>query len=239
MQKHPVLPEDEAARRRWLRRLNDIDNLLALLQPSLITSLEDCTVVDLGCGPGSLAVPIAKRVKEVLGIDSNGALIEKARIWADKEGLGNARFKTVSIYEFNESGFDIVICSDVLEHVPDQYGLMEVLVHSLNHGGVFYLTTNNKLWPLEGHHKLPFLSYLPRPWADRYVRFMGKGEEFRIFPLTLSEMKKLLDQFPVSYELKPPLEPKTMLYRMGKRLVEVDEMFWNLANAFQVVGVRS
>lgn len=234
-----MLPQDKSERKRWLRRYGEIDDLLALVRPSLDKPLRECSVVDLGCGPGSLSIPIARRVESVVGVDDNARLIEKAKEWADMAGLSNTRFDAISIFDFPERGrFDLAICSDVLEHVPDQRGLMDVLVNTLRIGGAFYVTTNNRLWPLEGHHKLPFLSYLPREWADRYVRFMGRGEYFRIYPLTLSQLKELLSGFPISYELKPPRNPKTLLYRMGKRLVEIDEMFWNLANAFQVTGVR-
>lgn len=234
-----MLPKDKSERRRWLRRYREIDDLLSLMQPSLNKPLKECSVIDLGCGPGSLSIPIARRVKSVIGVDDNAGLIERAKDWAKKAGLSNVRFEAISVFDFTERGkFDLAICSDVLEHVSDQRGLMNVLVSALRIGGAFYLTTNNRLWPLEGHHRLPFLSYLPRDWANRYVRSMGKGEYFRIYPLTLSQLKELLNQFPISYELKPPSNPKTLLYRMGKRLVEADEMFWNLANAFQVTGVR-
>lgn len=239
MDEYPVLPEDKSSRKRWLRRYREIDDLLFLLKPFLDKPLEDCHIVDLGCGPGSLSIPIAKSVKSVVGVDANGRLIDEAREWAEKEGLSNTRFEAVSIFDFNERGsFDLVICSDVLEHVLHQRDLIELIVDALRVRGAFYMTTNNKLWPVEGHHKLPFLSYLPRKWADRYVRFMGRGDRFRIYPLTLSQLKKLLSEFPVAYELKPPRNPKSLLYRFGKQLVQADEMFWNLANAFQVIGVR-
>lgn len=222
-----------------MRRYKEIDSLLSLIEPSLDKPLEDCSVVDIGCGAGSLSIPIAKRVKDVLGIDASERLIGIAKEWAEKEGLTNIRLEPVSVYDFEEKGFDLAIASDVIEHVPDQRRFLEVLVNSLRVKGAFYLTTNNRLWPLEGHHNLPFLSYLPRNLADRYVRFMGKGDHFRIYPLTLSDLKRLLDHFPVSYELKPPRNPRTRLYRLGKKLVLADEVFWNLANAFQIVGVRS
>ncbi len=223
-----------------MRRLEDIDNLLSLLEPFLDRPLKDCRAVDLGCGPGSLSIPIAMRVRDVVGIDNNERLIGMAEDWAEKEDIDNARFEAVSIYDFDGTGsFDIAICSDVIEHVPDQRGLVKVLVEALRVGGAFYMTTNNKLWPMEGHHKLPFLSYLPRSWADRYVRLMERGDRFRIHPLTLSELKRILDEFPLTYELQPPRNPRTVLYKFGKKLVQANEVFWNLANAFQVVGVRS
>ena len=193
-----------------MRRLEDIDNLLSLLEPFLDRPLKDCRAVDLGCGPGSLSIPIAMRVRDVVGIDNNERLIGMAEDWAEKEDIDNARFEAVSIYDFDGAGsFDIAICSDVIEHVPDQRGLVKVLVEALRVGGAFYMTTNNKLWPMEGHHKLPFLSYLPRSWADRYVRLMERGDRFRIHPLTLSELKRILDEFPLTYELQPPRNPRS------------------------------
>ena len=112
------------------------------------------------------------------------------------------------------------------------------IARSLASEGVYYLTTNNRWWPMEGHFGLPFLSWLPRPWADRYVRFMGRGSRYDIYPLSLKQLLALLSSHGLAWALTPPLRPRTSLYRLGKWLVERDVSWWNVANAFQVVGRR-
>jgi hypothetical protein len=44
--------------------------------------------------------------------------------------------------------------------------------------GLVYLGLANKYGVIEPHHRLPFLSWLPRSLADRYIRFVGKGSEY-------------------------------------------------------------
>lgn len=233
------LPNDRARKKRLLRRMSEIDDILSLLYPELKKPLKKCDVLDLGCGKGFLSIPIALRVHGLRGIEMNPARVEAANRWAEIEGLKNTEFLVGSILDLEETeSYDIVICSDVLEHIKEQEKVMATIVSSLRPGGVFYLTTNNKLWPFEGHHRLPFLSYLPRKWANGYVRLTKRGSHFRIYPLTYWQLRSLLDRFPITYAFKPPRNPKHFLHKIGKKMVEASQFFWNFANAFQVIGTR-
>ncbi|RKR89629.1 methyltransferase family protein [Micromonospora pisi] len=49
----------------------------------------DDTVVDLGCGTGQLAAPIARRVRAVVGVDPEPDMLSRARSAADGRGLTN------------------------------------------------------------------------------------------------------------------------------------------------------
>lgn len=220
-------------------RMEHIEEILSLLYPELGRPLEECDVLDLGCGSGVLSVPTAKYVHNVKAIDFNPRYLEEAVRHARERGANNIVFELKSIFDLNEQGrFDIVFCSDVLEHVEEQKKLVKVIVDALKPGGIFYLTTNNKLWPLDGHCGLPFLTYLPRKWADKYVRAMGKGQRFHIYPLTYSQLRRLLNSFPVEYQFKPPDKPNRLMYKLGKALVKLSPFFWNFANAFQVIGKK-
>lgn len=48
----------------------------------------------------------------------------------------------------------------------------------LRPGGVLYLGIGHRWQVIEPHHRLPFLSWLPRGAADRYMRLTGKGEHY-------------------------------------------------------------
>ncbi|MGW4464580.1 class I SAM-dependent methyltransferase [Micromonospora sp. NPDC004704] len=50
----------------------------------------DDTVVDLGCGTGQLATPIAHRVRAVVGVDPEPDMLTRARSAAAERGVGNA-----------------------------------------------------------------------------------------------------------------------------------------------------
>ncbi len=230
--------EIEVKRREW--RLRHIDNILALLYPELEKPLKECKVLDVGCGVGVLSLPIAERVKFLCGIDINPTAIKKARERAAADEIKNVEFRVESILDSTMyEEFDIVLLSDVIEHVAEQEQALRKAIRALEHGGVFYLTTNNKLWPIEGHKYLPFLSYLPRHWANRYVRLVkGEGDYEGYYLLTYTQLKKLLNSLPITYTFKPPPAPDRLLYKIGTRLVRLHPHFWMFANAFLVIGKK-
>ena len=51
----------------------------------------DEVVLDIGCGPGTLAIPLAKKVKEVIAIDFSARMLEQLRSYAEREGITNIR----------------------------------------------------------------------------------------------------------------------------------------------------
>jgi len=233
---HPALAGKWEERRSY--RAANVTDILDLLRPHLFVPLEDCRMLDLGCGYGPICVPASRFVRSVVAVDSDPGLLGSARAYAEREGRTNLTFLERSLLDVASDSFDIVICSDVIEHIEDQDGVAAVIARNLAPEGVYYLSTNNRWWPMEGHYGLPFLSWLPRRWADRYVRFMGRGSRYDVYPLSLNQLVALLSRHGLACILTPPLRPHTWVYRLGKWLVERDASWWKVANAFQIVGRR-
>ncbi|MDF2505394.1 class I SAM-dependent methyltransferase [Clostridium sp.] len=61
----------------------------------MILSSED-TVVDIGCGPGRLTIPIAKKVKSVTAVDVSPQMLNKC-----KENAENANLKNITTMQLN------------------------------------------------------------------------------------------------------------------------------------------
>ncbi|GII64662.1 methyltransferase [Sphaerisporangium krabiense] len=59
------------------------------------------TVLDLGCGPGTYAVPLAERGARVTGVDLSGAMLDRAREAAQAAGL-TVRLVRADMREFVE-----------------------------------------------------------------------------------------------------------------------------------------
>ena len=79
-------------------------------------------VLDVGCGNGSVAISIAKRLSKSLitGIDTNKKSIEFA-IQKQKEfNLRNLKFINGNINDYSEIVSEVVILSNVLEHIEDR-----------------------------------------------------------------------------------------------------------------------
>lgn len=95
---------------------------------------------------------------------------------------------------FKHNSFDVVICNQVIEHVPKQHHqqLINGAYSVLKFNGIFYIATPNKLWPIEPHTKLPFLSYLSMIIANKYVKLFKGIDEYNVDLLTYSQLSKML-----------------------------------------------
>ena len=93
---------------------------------------------------------------------------------------GSLEIRTSSVYEMDDAGcYDLVVLDNVLEHLPDEpREALELLSRSLRPGGAIYILVPSKLWPIEVHYYLPFLSYLPLRLANWYLRLTGPGSDY-------------------------------------------------------------
>jgi ubiquinone/menaquinone biosynthesis C-methylase UbiE len=100
-------------------------------------------VLDVGCGPGSITLGLAQAASpgEVVGVDLQQRVVERARVLAADRGISNVRFEVADAYElpFADGTFDAVLEHRVLMHLSDPVrGLREVR-RVLRAGGVLGL----------------------------------------------------------------------------------------------------
>jgi 23S rRNA (uracil1939-C5)-methyltransferase len=69
-----------------------VDRALALLEPQ-----PQERILDLFCGLGNFTLPIARRAGEVLGVEGEAGLVERACANARHNGIGNARFAVADL----------------------------------------------------------------------------------------------------------------------------------------------
>jgi ubiquinone/menaquinone biosynthesis C-methylase UbiE len=96
------------------------------------------TLLDVGCGPGSITLDLARVVDagRVVGIDVSPWLIGQAV--AAARGVVNARFACASVLAlpFPDGRFDAVLAHALLEHLPEPAAALRELHRVLRPGGV-------------------------------------------------------------------------------------------------------
>lgn len=101
---------------------------------------EGSRVVDIGSGSGADSLVAANAVGpegEVVGVDMNDAMLQRARTAAAEGGLGNAEFREGMAEELPvEDGWaDVVISNGVLNLVPDKLAAYREIFRVLGPGG--------------------------------------------------------------------------------------------------------
>lgn len=106
------------------------------------------TVLDVGCGNGVISRFIGSHGYNVLGIDVSAKTIENA---SKLNQLPNVQFQVKSAEALTAEGttYDVVICSEVLEHLNQPDKLLEVLHIALKDTGILVVTVPNGMGPRE------------------------------------------------------------------------------------------
>jgi len=113
--------------------------------PKSLASLERLEILDVGCGGGILAEPLARLGGRVTGIDPAAENVAAARIHAENAGLEiDYRSSTVEALADTGKRFDIVIASEVVEHVADLDLFTRRCADCVKPGGLLFVTTINR-----------------------------------------------------------------------------------------------
>ena len=111
--------------------------------PRSFTPLAGKRVLDVGCGAGHLAEPLARLGATVTGIDAAPEVIDAARAHAGAAGLA-IDYRAGGIEALAGERFDLVLSLEVIEHVGDQSAFVRGLAGALAEGGLLVLSTPNR-----------------------------------------------------------------------------------------------
>lgn len=174
--------------------------------------LGDCarlSVLDMSCSAGLMTLVFAEHFGAVTGIDIDAQAVANAKgQFADRD----VDFLVMDALHtsFDDNSFDVIVCNQMYEHVPDAEQLMREIFRLLKPGGVCYFSGTNRLKIVETHYgRIPFLSYLPKPLAHLYLRALGRGNRYYETFRTYWGLKALTSNFErIDYTVAVVREPE-------------------------------
>lgn len=135
---------------KYANEIKKVDNPLKYLSEmescyypvfKVLSERKKCSILEVGCGYGYLTYALKKADFDVLGIDISSEAIEFA-----KSNFGNS-YLNISIEDyFNicKNKYDIIISTEVIEHLPDPNKYLKILSNMLSLHGKIIITTPNK-----------------------------------------------------------------------------------------------
>jgi 2-polyprenyl-6-hydroxyphenyl methylase/3-demethylubiquinone-9 3-methyltransferase len=102
-------------------------------------------VLDIGCGGGLLAEPMARLAADVVGADAAERNIPVAQAHAEQSGLQiDYRHTTAEAMAAAGEQFDVVLNMEVVEHVADPQAYITACQQLLKSGGLMICSTINR-----------------------------------------------------------------------------------------------
>jgi len=130
----------------WLRWMVELDNPFTKVNRAafIVETLElteGMTVLDAGCGPGRLTVPLAGCVGpagRVVALDIQPGMLDRARAKTEADGFSNVEFLNAALGDgkLPAGHFDRIVLVTVIGEIPGRAAAFAELFNTLKPGGI-------------------------------------------------------------------------------------------------------
>lgn len=225
-----------------------VREILSIAEKKTGKNRKELLLLDVGSGYGEYANEFANYVKKVVGIEPYlEAYLSSVKSTKSKK----VKFYNTLIEEFKtKEKFDLVVSLTTLEHMPNAEKSFKRIYGLMKKNSVLYLTAPNKLWPYENHYYLPFLSWLPLPLANIYLKISDKGNSYEdsSYSKTYFGLKSFLKKFSWDFEFYLPDTnaaylgcgrvnfPYNLIKDIGISLIRKIPILWVISKGFIVLA---
>ena len=128
-------------------------------------------VADIGCGAGTLSILWAESGHRVHGLDVNEPLLTLAKQRAVESHYDiDFRLGSATALPWPDGSMDVCMVPELLEHVAEWETCLQEFCRVLRPNGILFLTTSNKLCPVQQEFNLPLYSWYPAPIKHKVER---------------------------------------------------------------------
>ena len=138
-------------------------------------------ILDIGCGLGGMTFPLSSLGYQVVGVDLDSDSIKSCN---EKNKFPNAKYLTEKGEQFNlHEKFDIVICSEVLEHSLHPELILQTIRNHLKINGIGIVTVPNgycfyEIMFSRFFQRIGLLSYFHRLPSKSYTTLTGSPSPY-------------------------------------------------------------
>ena len=158
-------------------------------------SLDNALCLDIGCSSGLMTAQLADLFQYMLGLDYDSVALGAIREH-ERQSVRFLRGDAMRL-PLPDGAIELVICAQIYEHVPSDNVLFKEIYRVLAPRGVVFFSGPNWLFPIEPHYYLPFLHWLPKSLAARYVQLAGLDNHYYEQLRTYWHLRRLTAGFEV------------------------------------------
>ena len=201
-------------------RLRRAARITSVLEDFAGITLADSRLLDVGASHGLITLALAPKFRQAVGVDVDRVGVAAAA--RDAQAGDTCSFALASGMQlpFKDASFDVVVCNHVYEHVSDPGRLMAEVARVLRPGGVCYFAGGHRLQLIEPHHRLPLLSWLPRPMADAWLRALGRGPRYEETFVMPWRLPRLFANFSATRSVTPDVLKACARHGLGPAWLE-------------------
>lgn len=156
---------------QYIKRLKFIFSAICHYAQSKNKSIEELEILELGCGTGGTTFPLASLGSHVTAFDIDPSAVSGISERIEKEKLSNVIVRQADGHSFDDSkSYDLVIASEVLEHVVNPREFVRRIRALVNKGSWLIVTIPNGYGPWQLKRRLSIIAPLRRNnWLRRIV----------------------------------------------------------------------
>jgi len=181
---------------------------------------EGLTLLDIGCGEGHFTDVIKKEFAkfEVHGLDYSVSAIDFAH-----KSFKDINFVTANAYypPYQDEYFDIVVCNNLWEHVPDPLQMLRAMKRVLKPNGLLIISTPSRYR----------FSNLIKVSAGQEIAFMSS---YHVTEYTIGQVKEQLrwEGFTTERVYSPPIPASNFIFTFIKGVMR---LFLKMINSHHVL----